>query len=135
MILFFQIFQFPSQSTGTQYSSIRIFQFGNKQFSLAFVYIQDIIIDCFLNRLHNIITRLSQTTEQTIASGLENAIASAKASPKILPVNSKISCASLSPCTAASYTSFEVMFSAGILRSKLHQYEQPGIHELYELHR
>jgi len=33
-------------------------------------------------------------SNNTIASGLENAIASAKASPKILPVNSKISCAS-----------------------------------------
>ena len=31
----------------------------------------------------------------------------AKASPSIVPVNSKISCANLSPCTAASYTSLE----------------------------
>ena len=44
---------------------------------------------------------------------------SASASPSKVPVNSKISCASLSPCTAASYTSLEVMFSAEILRKRL----------------
>ena len=44
-MLFFQIFQFPSQCTGAQYSSIRILQFGNEQFSLAFIDIQDIIIN------------------------------------------------------------------------------------------
>ena len=63
-ILFFQIFQFPSQCTGTQYSSIRILQFGNEQFRLTFIDIQDIIINGLLNRFHDIVTGLSQATEQ-----------------------------------------------------------------------
>ena len=54
-----------------------------------------------------------------IASGELNATKSAIASPNIVPVKSKISIASSSPCCAASNTSFEVMLSAGMLRSTL----------------
>ena len=44
---------------------------------------------------------------------------SAKASPKIRPVYSKISCANLSPLTAASKTSLDTISSAGISLNKL----------------
>ena len=50
------------------------------------------------------------------ASGAEKAVKSARASPSISPVYSKMSLAILSPEIAASYTSLEVISSTGILR-------------------
>ncbi len=57
-------FQFPTQCTGSQNSSMRIFQFRYHKFGLTFINRQDIIIDSFLDRLEDIITGLSQSTEQ-----------------------------------------------------------------------
>ena len=57
-------FQFPTQCTGSQHSSIRIFQFRYHKFCLTLINSQDIIIDSFLDRFEDIITGLSQSTEQ-----------------------------------------------------------------------
>ena len=62
---------------------------------------------------------LVRPPNRMIASGLENATKSANASPRMLPVNSKISKASLSFFIAASYTSLDVISSGSNSRSKL----------------
>ena len=59
---------------------------------------------------------LARPPNKMNASGAENTVKSANASPSKLPVNSKMSLANVSPATAASYTSLEVMSSVGILR-------------------
>ena len=65
----FNISQLPAQRTGSQHSSIRVFQFGHHQFGLALVNHQDIVINSFLDRLEDVISGLSQPTEQNNCFG------------------------------------------------------------------
>ena len=48
-------FYFPSQCACSQHGSIGIFQLRNQQCSFNCVYFQDILIDFFLNLLHDIV--------------------------------------------------------------------------------
>lgn len=58
------VFYLPSQCRSTQYGSISIFQLRKQQLCLTFIDFQHILFQCLLNRLHQIITRFSQTSEQ-----------------------------------------------------------------------
>src|SRR5699024_7214617 len=46
------------------HSSVRVLQLRNEQFCFTFVNVQKVILHGFHNRLHNVITRFCQTTEQ-----------------------------------------------------------------------
>ncbi len=93
----FNISQLPAQRTGSQHSSIRVFQFGHHQFGLALVNHQDIVINSFLDRLEDVISGLSQPTEQNncFGTGESNEVCNSLSQNSTGKV--KISCASLSP--------------------------------------